>query len=389
MHVLICSHFFHPSVGGLQTNVERLARYLSMQNVHTTVVTRTPDPSGRQHGYEVVREFSLRSLWCRMREADIIHLAGFSTGAGLLALWSGRPVVRDHYDYDTICPKGIAWYQDRPREFSPVTCTRCLREDFTRSQVAALFARFLLRRLGVPFVQAHVVHNRFQARRLGLPRDKTTVILYGVETSAPEGNSHSSGAAPVLAVPSLLFVGRLIPEKGAHVLLEAFSQLRRHGVEVDLTVCGDGPERERLQRQSHELEIAPFIHFLGNQDRVGVQRALDGATIVVVPSLWDDNAPIASIEAMRAGKAVVATNGGGLAEMVGGNGFLFPRGDATALAGILETLCRDEGNVRRIGSLAAQHAARGHDWRTMGSQYLGLYAHLLRGGSRIAPGDAR
>lgn len=385
MRILIYSYHFLPTIGGLQTNVDRLARYLTTKGIEAIVATQSADPMGTNYGYEVVRSCSPLALWQLMCRADVVHLAGFATTAGLLALGSGRPVLWDHYDYDTICPKNVAWNRRQSCQFSPSPCFFCLRNDFSKKEILNMLPKFSVRNLIVPYADAHVVHNQFQARRLGLPRTRTAVILYGVETNQFLPLIRSPLVEAATGTPNLLFLGRLIPEKGAHVLLEAFVQLRRAGIDAEITVCGDGPERPRLEHQCVELQIERSVHFLGNQSREGVLHALAQAAVVVVPSLWDDNAPITAIEAMSAGKPVVASNGGGLAEIIADCGFLFPRGDTSALAAILAQLCQVPEMRIRAGRIAAAHARRHHDYNVMGQQYCDLYQALIAGSKVLCP----
>jgi glycosyltransferase involved in cell wall biosynthesis len=133
----------------------------------------------------------------------------------------------------------------------------------------------------------------------------------------------------------LLFVGRLIPEKGVRELLEAVASLERELPSTwmpVLRVAGDGPERLRLEELARAMGIA--VDFLGPMNRDAVAAEIGRSAIVVVPSVYDEPLGLVAIEAMASGAIVVASLAGGLRETVhdGVNGFGAEPGDVPSLA---------------------------------------------------------
>jgi phosphatidyl-myo-inositol dimannoside synthase len=120
------------------------------------------------------------------------------------------------------------------------------------------------------------------------------------------------------------------PYKGIAVLLDAVSELRRSGRQVTLLVAGGGALLGELQAKAQSLGISSHVEFLGQLDRVGVQRALDRADLFVLPSLTE-GLPRALLEAMARGLAAVATNVGGIPELLPVE-CLVPARNAVALA---------------------------------------------------------
>jgi glycogen(starch) synthase len=151
----------------------------------------------------------------------------------------------------------------------------------------------------------------------------------------------------------ILFLGRLVPIKGADILLDAVGA----GVEATVLVAGDGPMRKALERRARERRVA--ARFLGAVDAARRAELLAACDAAVVPSrVLDDGRhegmPLVVLEAMCAGAPVVASDSGGIREIVrdGETGLLVPAGSTTALA---ESLAR----LRAEPSLRARLAAGG------------------------------
>ncbi|MFJ3640257.1 glycosyltransferase family 4 protein [Streptomyces sp. NPDC090108] len=166
----------------------------------------------------------------------------------------------------------------------------------------------------------------------------------------PNGVPGAVAARPLRSAEDVLYVGRLERVKGVDVLLEAFGRLERGR----LTVVGDGTDRARLERLA-----GPGTVFTGWLDEERVAGRLAEASVVVLPSLWPENFPTVALEALRTGRALVASRVGGLPELVGDdNGALVPPGDAGALAEALRRLLGDRAGLERKGAASAVRAHR-------------------------------
>jgi len=155
---------------------------------------------------------------------------------------------------------------------------------------------------------------------------------------------------------ALGFVGRLVPPKGLDTLLEALGQIRHE--RWSLVVAGDGPERERLERQATGLRLAARIRWTGALPLSELERIWPQLDVLVMPSRptpdWNEPVGHAVLEAMAHEIAVVASDTGVLSELVADAGVLVPPGDATALAEALHDL----GNLPRRTALAQAGRAR-------------------------------
>lgn len=144
--------------------------------------------------------------------------------------------------------------------------------------------------------------------------------------------------------------------KGIQTLIEAAEILvhARHISDVAFVYCGDGPDLEYFKRIVDEKSLSGRFYCPGRCDQI--QRLLRGASVVVVPSIWQEALGLSVIEGMASGKPVVASRVGGIVEIIddGKDGFLFDPGDSAALAHLIENLLADESLRQRIGNAARQ-----------------------------------
>jgi glycosyltransferase involved in cell wall biosynthesis len=231
MNLLIYSHYFAPSVGGVESIVQSLAAGIAelrttngYREFNVTVVTETPAGSydDTKFPFRVVRRPGAIRLWQLVRASDVIHSAGPAFLPMLLAWLSRKRFVVEHHGYQATCPNGLFVHQpDRaicPGYFQAGRygeCFRCLQSEFSSGWTAAkllgfMFPRNWLARAATTniAVTMHVDH------RQKLPR--TTVVYHGIED--PLSNPDRSSSPQKLRIA---YVGRLVPEKGIPVLLEA------------------------------------------------------------------------------------------------------------------------------------------------------------------------
>jgi glycosyltransferase involved in cell wall biosynthesis len=171
----------------------------------------------------------------------------------------------------------------------------------------------------------------------------------------------------------LLFVGLLVRRKGVHDLLEAMARAALPPGVV-LQVAGDGPERAALGAMAARLGLQDRVEFLGF--RSDVPRLLAEADAFVLPSAMEQQ-PLVLIEALGAGKPVVATEVGGVAEMVADTGLLVPPGDVGALAAALVELTTG-ARATDWGRRGAVVARERYSVEVARDAHVALYQQLLR-----------
>ena len=179
---------------------------------------------------------------------------------------------------------------------------------------------------------------------------------------------------------------RLEPEKGHEVLLEALVRVRERHMQFVVVVAGEGSQRAALERRTADLGLDDAVHFLGRVDSLGpVLRAADA---FVLPSRAE-TLPLTLLEAMVRGCPVVATEVGGIADVVetGVHGHLIPPDDPEALAAALENLHQMSDRARRMGQRAEERVRSGWTWESVIEAYEVIYDELL-GLAGFAPEDA-
>lgn len=170
-------------------------------------------------------------------------------------------------------------------------------------------------------------------RDAGFPEDRLRYWPNGIPDSGERAVSAGTPTQPL----RVGFLGTLVPQKGPHVLLSAAELLPREIAEIQLFGPSPDPAYASTLKAQAAKVGARLAGSYANGDSTRVLREID---VLVVPSLWFENAPLVISEAFAAGVPVIASNLGGMAELVrdGNNGRLFPPGDPVRLAEILKEL---------------------------------------------------
>ena len=193
-------------------------------------------------------------------------------------------------------------------------------------------------------------------------RDRLRVVPNGVDTArfAPRADPARGERLRVV------FVGRMIPDKGADVLLDAVARLDRDDVELTLVGsqnfdAGATPSPFERDLRSRAAALGDRVRLLPFTPRAEVAEVYRQADVVVVPSRWAEPFALTVMEGMASGVPVVASAVGGIPEVMGDASVLVRPDDPAELAAALEALADDEALRRRIGA-ACRTWALAHDW---------------------------
>jgi glycosyltransferase involved in cell wall biosynthesis len=176
--------------------------------------------------------------------------------------------------------------------------------------------------------------------------------------------------------PIFVSVGRLNVEKGMHHAVGALAALGVDAPRARLVIVGTGEERERLERLSRSLGVEQRVHFVGGQPHEVVAKYLAAADVFLFPTERGEAAPLVLPQAMACAAPVVASDIGGIPEVVrrsGVNGILVPPGDVLALTDAMRTLVRDESLRRRLGQAARHRILVEYTVERMVEQSLDVY----------------
>jgi glycosyltransferase involved in cell wall biosynthesis len=339
MKVLLC-HGFYRQFGGEDQSFLDEAALLRSHGHHVVEYTR--------HNDEIVGASRVRvaanSIWnpsvyrelrtlVRRERPDVMHCTNIfpliSPSAHKAAFDEKVPVVQALHNYRLLCPSATLMRDGR-------VCGSCLGKTFawpaiqhacyrgSRAGTAVVAAMLTVqktkrawRRVNRFFVPSHFARELFI--RNGMPAARIDVKPNSVDLDLGPGQGDGDYA---------LFVGRLSPEKGIDVLLEAWSKLPRN---IPLRIIGDGPCRELVEQAAAK---DPRITHLGHLSLREVYEQLQRAVCLVMPSVWYETFGRTIIEAYAAGTPVVASRLGAMEELVTHDetGLLFEPGNAFALS---------------------------------------------------------
>jgi len=190
-----------------------------------------------------------------------------------------------------------------------------------------------------------------------------------------EPGRFSAPAALPAGGPHLVAIGRLSAQKGFALLIEALALAAPALPGLHLTLVGDGPLRSGLERAIAGAGLQGRVTLTGWQDEAGVRAALDRATALILPS-FAEGLPVVAMEAMAAGRPVIATAIAGIPELVTPEvGWLVPAGDAAALAAAVARLAATpHDRLAEMGRAARTRALERHDIDTEAAKLAALFA---------------
>ena len=385
MKVVLYSTYFLPVFGGVQTNVFELARGLSEwqhdapgSRIDVTVVTRTADttPQDASWPFRVVRRPSPLRLLRLLRNADVIHVAGPAMLPMVIGLILRKSLVITHHVYQSVCPNGLLIYgPDRsvcPGHFMEGRYRKCLQcnsgEIGWFGSLRSLILQFPRRWL-CKLTTVNVAITNHVARRIALPHTQT--VLYGIRDpgwAPPVQNGHGV---------EIGYVGRLVPEKGVPILLNAAKRLHDDGLTFHLTIIGDGPLRRNLENEVRRSDLAGCVSFVGGFSGPDLERVVRPLQIVVMPSVWEETAGLSAIEQMMRGQVVVASDIGGLSEVVGDCGVKVAPGDPDALYVSLRQLLESPSLFASFGQAARARATSVFNLPAMIDKHVALYKTIV------------
>lgn len=306
----------------------------------------------------------------RDTQPDIAHLHNIArqlTPSIIRALnRAGVPVVQTLHDYQTICPNYLLYTQGSPCErchvhkyWNAIT-HRCVQNSRSASAVAA--AEMTLHNVVLKtyqrYVQRFIAPSRFLYEKLqkwGWRAEQLAYLPHFVEKQR---------CANVEKSIDVLFVGRLTKEKGVFTLIEAARQMPHR----TFVFAGAGVAHAELEDCITKKKLT-HCRVLGHQSTQEIDRLMQAARVVAVPSLWYENAPLVVIEALAFGTPVVASRRGGMPELVrdGHNGFLF---EAGSVADLMQAL--DRALQRPVHIPENQYTKESHL-----SQLMEIYAQAI------------
>jgi glycosyltransferase involved in cell wall biosynthesis len=293
---------------------------------------------------EVLREF----------KPDVVHIKIFLTQLSPLILPALKniPTIYHVAWYRPVCPIGTKLLPDgnvcTVRPGAPCYRNKCVPlYDWPPLMMQLAIFRRLRRHIDLMIANSESIRSTLEQNGI----TNVQVLHYGVPIS-PE--------RPALPeTPTVAFAGRLVREKGADVLVRAFARTLKEIPSARLIIAGDGREAKKLKELVGYLGISSHVSMLGHVAASRLDSVLSEAWVQVVPSLWEEPFGIVAIEAMSRGTAVIASDSGGLREIIddGNTGFLVPPGDVNLLSDKIVEILKSKELAETLGrnaGLAAQ-----------------------------------
>lgn len=342
MRILFSSHVYAPSVGGIETVSRLLASEFVRQGHEVALVTQTPSATAaRAEDFAIHRRPSAARLLELTRWCEVCFHNNISLPKAWPLMLVRRPwVVANH-----------VWIPE--------------------SGLAARMKRYALRyATGISISHAVAVHLSTPSTVIPNPYDDSMFrVMPEVERDR-----------------DLVFLGRLVSDKGAEVLLAAVAALSARGLTPTVTIVGSGPEEAALRAQAHASRLGAWVDFAGVQRGTDLVRLLNRHRILVVPSRWQEPFGVVALEGIASGCVAVGSNVGGLPDAIGSCGETFENGNAAALASVLERLLRDPARCAELRSGAERHLRR-HSRESVAAAYLQVFAQVLE--APVSPSGAR
>ncbi|MFG6519369.1 glycosyltransferase [Sulfitobacter sp. 1A13496] len=359
MKIVHFAKFYPPEYGGIESVTEALAEdhAAAGHNVEVVCFTRgasSEDEQGRltlrrvkvqtERASQPLAASYLRICVRAARMADVVHVHTPNMLAALAVLLLprfARIVIHWHADIED---KGVIGQMVRPIE------------------------RAMLRRANVVVATTEAYAEASEV--LAPFSDRVRVIPIGI------ADVDTKPKFETVSPPYVIFIGRLVPYKGLGVLLDAIASVQS---DAEFRIIGIGPQESWLREKALRLGIEDRVMFMGRVEEHRLQNLLAGAAVFCLPSINRLEAfGVVLLEAMRAGRALVATDipGSGV-PWVNSTGINVPVGNPQALAEALDNLLAHPGEAARLGKLARARFEREFSRDVMSARFLELYEQLV------------
>jgi glycosyltransferase involved in cell wall biosynthesis/MoaA/NifB/PqqE/SkfB family radical SAM enzyme len=286
-------------------------------------------------------------------QPDVVHighLSHLSTNIPVIAREEfGTPVVFTAHDFWMGCYRGQLMDHTRticegPTEERCYACAHhTYKEWVKREEITAYFSHMerVMRHIDL-FLAPSRTLQRFLKER-GVPAARVVFSPYGFNHQIARQRSRADNVKGDTL--RFGFMGRILPVKGVDLLIRAFRQVRG---QAELSIFGNAGNHGLYLEKHRDGDTR--IAFRGSFDNKDLADVLGGIDVLVVPSIWLENAPLVIQEAHLAGLPVITSNAGGMAELVrdGVDGFLFPLGDESALRDLLQRLVDHPDELEKL-----------------------------------------
>ncbi len=361
MRIALCSDYFYPRIGGITTHIEGLARALEERGHEVVIITKRAKFNDEKLKLSVIRVNSVfktsrvldipqtSELERKIKEfkPDIIHGHHAFSPISLLSIAIGRKlgiktVLTNH---------SIHFLHDYDRVWKPASHALFPYREYI-SNADEIIA---VSRAAAKFI------SHFTSKKVEVVENAINVEEFSPEVKTFDGKS-------------VLFVGRFTYRKGIHVLLEAFQKVKEEVKRAHLTLVGRGYFSSVISLLIRALGLGRSVSVIEKAKREKIIELYQRSHVFVLPSLYGESFGIVLLEAMASKTPVVASNGGGIGEVIknGRTGFLVEKGNAEELAERITELLLSQKLSEKI-SAAAFREVRKYDWKNVVKRIEAVY----------------
>jgi len=345
MRILISSNSFYPNIGGSEVNAEVLASEFHKSSHHVKVVTRTVsknklfDESNFQ--YKVIRDPSFHKTLKLVKWCDVFFQNGISLRDIWPLLFLRRPWIIRHGSYIRTIKNSK--YTGGIGGITNDSISK-IKYFLLRYSISISISKEIAKHLNYP---SFIVTNPY--------RD----YLFRRISNIPKIND-------------LVYVGRLVSDKGVDMLLESLYKLKDFQLFPKLTIVGTGPELFELKNLSVKLNIDNQVVFEGLKIGEELVKIMNKNKIMVIPSVYDEPFGVVALEGIACGCVIVGSNGGGLKDAIGPCGITFPNGEVDTLTKILKSLLKEPNKLKNYTRFASKHLEK-HKPILIAKKYLRIF----------------
>ena len=336
MKILLSSHFFHPSVGGIERVSYTLAQEFVREGHEVIVVTTTREEGEVDFPLKVVRRPSPRELTRLVQWCDVYFHNNISLQTAWPLFFIRKPWVVAHHTWIARVDGRIG-IRDR------------LKQWVSRFATNISISKAMAKHISGPSVIIGNPYSDAEFRKISsVPRER-----------------------------DLIFLGRLVWDKGLDLLVDALNALKKKGLIVKLNVVGDGPELGPLKQQVTRLGLEEQVLFLGTRTGLELMVLLNAHKIIMVPSRWQEPFGLVALEGIACGCVAIGAECGGLPDAIGAAGTTFACGDVADMAFKIAALLNDEALLANYRAEASTHL-RNHTARIVARKYLDVLEGAVR-----------
>jgi glycosyltransferase involved in cell wall biosynthesis len=380
LKVALCTDYFYPRIGGISSHVAGLASELERRNHEVVILTKCArsDPSGDSRYPAAGKVSYLRP------SVPIPVMLVPPKAADIRAVLEreGFDIVHAHHAFTPTSLLSVSAARKMGIPAMLTNHTIFLASDHESLWVPTSYFLYPFRRY-INKANRITAVSRTAADFIGhfTERGRIVVVPNGVDPDR-FGSRSKAADGPIRDLDgdhTILYVGRLVYRKGIHVLVRAMPHILRELPDAQLLIAGEGIMENFIRLLIRNLELGDHVKLLGFVPDEELPDLYSLSRVFVLPSLYCESFGITILEAMAAGKPVVASNVGGVPEVIedGVTGLLFKRGDERDLAGSVLRILTDRDLALDLAGKARRSVEENFSWFVVVDKMERLYEELL------------